>query len=239
MTENEAKAAKRAAAHAAAELVSDGMKLGLGTGSTAALFVERVAERARDEGLKLLCVSTSEATEVLATDLGLATTTLDEEPFLDLTVDGADEVGPSLDLIKGAGGALFREKIVAAASDRMVVVADATKRVETLGACLLPLEVSPFGYRSTEALVLQMLGDHDVDTREGARRERGGSPIATDQGNWILDLSLKRIGDPAALDHALKAAPGVVETGLFIGMADAAIIGAADGSTTLLEWDTL
>jgi ribose 5-phosphate isomerase A len=223
-------AGKRAAAARAVALVERNMKLGLGTGSTAAIFVELLAERARDEALDLACVATSEATATLARGEGLRVVDLDEVMRLDLTVDGADEVDGALRLIKGGGAALLREKIVAHASDRLVVIADDSKRVAVLGAFPLPVEVVRFGCGATQAAVRRVLLDADVDRRDAALRMDSDAPLVTDEGHHILDLRLGRIGDPAALSAALLAVPGVVETGLFLGMAERAILGRADGT---------
>jgi ribose 5-phosphate isomerase A len=221
--------AKYAAARRAVDFVQDGMKVGLGTGSTAAWMVRRLAERMRDEGLRITGVPTSIRTAELARSLGIPLTTLDEAKRLDLTIDGADEVDPDLNLIKGAGAALLREKIVATASDRMIVIADAAKQVGTLGAFPLPVEVIPFGWRTTEALIADLLEGQDVLGRDIAIRMRGDAPLVTDEQNHILDLHLKRIGDARQLALVLNQIPGVVENGLFIGICDVLIIGHGDG----------
>ena len=219
---------KRAAAARAVEFVRPGMRLGLGTGSTAKYFVELIGERVR-EGLDVVAVPTSEATLADAKRCGITLTTLDDTPQLDLTVDGADEIAPDLSLIKGGGGALLREKIVAAASGRMIVIADESKYVGALGRFPLPIEVVPFGVaaiqRSIEAAIkrVQKAGSLAI------RRAKSGHPFVTDGGHWIIDAELGRIDDPAALAHALAAVPGVVEHGLFIGLADTAIIGGSAG----------
>ena len=226
--------AKNAAAIAAVALVQDGMRLGLGTGSTAAFMVRRLAERVQAEGLQMRYAATSQATADLAESLGLKIEALDDIGWLDMTLDGADEVDPDLNLIKGGGAALLREKIVACASDRMVVMADGGKVVETLGAFLLPVEVIPFGWQTTRQLVLRVLADLDLADRAVVRRMRDGAPVLTDEGNYILDLALEAIPDPAALSVALNALPGVVENGLFLGICDLAIIGKPDGSVVEL-----
>lgn len=220
-------ALKRAAAARAALLVEDGMRLGLGTGSTARHFVALVGERVR-AGLGVVAVPTSEATRRQAEGEGIPLTTLDETPELDLTVDGADEVGPGLALIKGGGGALLREKIVARASRRMVVIADASKRVERLGAFPLPLEVVPWGLGATRRAILGALAACGC-AGPLVLREAGGAPYVTDQGHHILDAHLGRIEDPAALAAALQALPGLVEHGLFVGLASGAVIAAEGG----------
>lgn len=222
-------AAKYAAACRAADMVEDGMKLGLGTGSTAVWFVRRLAERMRDEGLRVRGVPTSSRTAEQARELSVPLATLDELRWLDLTVDGADEFDPALNLIKGGGGALLQEKIVATASDRMIVIADKTKAVETLGAFPLPVEVIPFGWRTTRALIEELLVGLDVMASTVTMRMAGEAPYVTDEGNHILDLGLRRIGDARMLAMLLNQIPGVVENGLFIDICDTVIIGHGDG----------
>ena len=226
--------AKFVAARRAVDFVEDGLKLGLGTGSTAVFMVRRLAERVQAEGLQMRYAATSQATAALAESLGLKIEALDDIGWLDMTLDGADEVNPDLNLIKGGGAALLREKIVAFASDRMVVMADGGKVVETLGAFLLPVEVIPFGWQTTRQLVLRVLADLDLADRAVVRRMRDGAPVLTDEGNYILDLALEAIPDPAALSVSLNALPGVVENGLFLGICDLAIIGKPDGSVVEL-----
>ena len=221
--------AKFVAARRAVMMVEPGMRVGLGTGSTAAWLVKCLGERVRGEGLQITAVPTSTATAALAEAAGIALVTLDEAGWLDLTIDGADEVDHRMNLIKGGGGALLREKIVAAASDRMVVIADASKRVETLGAFALPVEVIAFGLRSTQGLIEELLEGFDVAGRAVSLRRRGEAPFVTDTGNHILDLALGRIGRPADLALALNQIPGVVENGLFIDICDAVILGHGDG----------
>lgn len=223
---------KRAAAARAVELVSDGMRLGLGTGSTARPFVELLGERVRG-GLKVVGVPTSEATREIATRVGVPLTTLDETPELDLTVDGADEIGPDLTLIKGGGGALLREKIVAAASHRMVVIADQTKWVETLGRFPLPIEVNPFGLAATRQAIARVIADCGLSGAMTVRPGAGGHPFVTDGGHWIIDAALGRIPDPKTLADRLAAVPGVVEHGLFVGLASMAILAGPGGVRTL------
>jgi len=224
-------AAKKAAAAAALGAVREGMVIGLGTGSTAAHLVRGLAARVA-EGLRVTGVPTSEATAALARALGLPLTTLEEAGRLDLTIDGADEIGPGLALMKGGGGALLREKIVAAASAEMLVIADDSKHVAALGAFPLPVEVVSFGLSATRAHVAAAVGLAPDAPEIGLRG--GADSFVTDQGNRILDLHLGRIDDPSALDIRLNAIPGVVETGLFCGMATRAILGHDDGSTTAL-----
>lgn len=219
---------KRAAARAALEHVTQGMRLGLGTGSTAAHFVDLLGERVRD-GLEIVCVPSSERTRAQADILGVPLSTLDETPELDLTVDGTDEFDSKLRLIKGGGGALLREKIVAAASKQMFVIADATKEVETLGAFPLPIEIDSFGARSTRdhiARVARNLGLVGDITR---RMNGAGDPYHTDGGHYILDCAFGAIAEPETLAVGLSVIPGVVEHGLFIGLAAAIFVADADG----------
>ena len=230
-------AAKRAAAGKALELVRPGMKLGLGTGSTAQIFVELLGERIRKTGLDVVCVPTSRSTGRDAQRAGVPLTTLDAASWLDLTVDGADEVDPELTLIKGGGGALLIEKIVACASDRMIVIADDSKRVAQLGRFPLPVEVTPFGWETTAAVIEATLGEHDVGGQRTELRLLKDEPFLTDEGNMILDLHLQRINDPERLAVGLNLIPGVVDTGLFVGIADMAIFGADDGSVGVLARD--
>jgi ribose 5-phosphate isomerase A len=219
---------KRLAAAKAIEFVEPGMKLGLGTGSTAKHFVDLLGARVK-AGLKVLCVPTSEMTRRQAEALGIPLTTLDDVLQLDLTVDGADEFDSDLRLIKGAGGALLREKIVAAASDRMVVIADASKRVRMLGAFPLPVEVVQFGAKATRAMIEELAADAGCAGEVQLRLKADGQPFVTDGGNYIYDCAFGSIEEPEMLDEALKIAPGVVEHGLFLGLADLAIIGSAAG----------
>ena len=222
---------KEQSAAAALDYVEHGMRLGLGTGSTAAKFVDLVGQRVAG-GLDVLCVPTSEATRAQAESLGIPLTTLEDTPHLDLTVDGADEVDRDLQLIKGGGGAHLREKIVACASDRMVVIADDSKLVESLGAFDLPVEVIPFGLGATRRLIEARAGDAGCSGALGLR-ERDGSPFVTDSGNYIIDCAFGTIDDPAALARGLETIPGVVEHGLFIGIADVAVLAGASGVTIL------
>jgi len=225
-------ALKVAAAERAIEFVENGMRLGLGTGSTAAKFVDLLGKKVAG-GLDVVCVATSQATQAQAEALGIRMATLDEMPFLDLTVDGADEIDGDLRLIKGGGGALLREKIVATASGRMVIIADSSKKVETLGAFPLPLEVVPFGLTATRNMITALAADVGCEGDIKVRVLAGGKPFLTDGGNLILDCHFGRIDEPEELDEALKLIPGVVENGLFIGIADLAII-AGEGGITLI-----
>ena len=218
---------KLAAAAEAIKLVEPDMTLGLGTGSTAARFVDLLGARVK-AGLKVLCVPTSEATRRQALALGIPLTTLDVTPFLDMTVDGADEIDDELRLIKGGGGAHLREKIVAMASERLVVIADHTKRVEHLGRFPLPVEVIEFGLRSTQSLMEALA--HDAGCRGTiTQRLKDGAPFRTDNGNFILDCAFGQIDDPEALAAALEMIPGVVEHGLFLGVCDMAFIAGPTG----------
>ncbi len=227
--------AKFVAALRAVDFVQDGMKLGLGTGSTAAWMVRCLAERIRDEGLRVVGVPTSTRTAELAQSLGVPITTLDEAGWLDLTIDGADEFDPDLSLIKGGGAALLQEKIVATASDQMIVIADAAKEVRQLGAFPLPVEVIPFGWKSTRAQIEEMLVGMDVLSREVTLRTANGATLLTDESNYILDLHLKRIGNARQLSLMLNQIPGVVENGLFIDICDRVIIGHGDGRVQMRD----
>ena len=226
---------KDAASRAAVQLVEPGMRLGLGTGSTAAIFVRRLAARAKAEGLRLRCAATSQATADLATSLGLQVEPLDAIGWLDLTIDGADEVDPDLNLIKGGGAAHLREKIVATASDRMVVIADQGKVVERLGQFHLPVEVIPFGWQATQVLITRALDRLDLTLRPVIQRKRDGKPLLTDEGNFILDLALEAIPDAYELAAELSSIAGVVEHGLFLNICQLAIIGRPDGSVVELR----
>ena len=227
--------AKFVAARRSVDFVEDGMKLGLGTGSTAAWMVRCLAERVRDEGLNVTCVATSARTADLAQGLGLKVVGLDETKWLDLTIDGADEFDQNLNLIKGGGAALLQEKIVATASDRMIVIADAAKEVAQLGAYPLPVEVIPFGWQTTKALIEETLFSLDVMNREVALRLAKDVPLITDEGHYILDLNLKRIGNPRQLALVLNQIPGVVENGLFIDICDVVVVGHGDGRVTVRD----
>ncbi len=221
--------AKKVAAQRSVALVEDGMKLGLGTGSTAAFMLRALAERVQADGLRVTCVATSQRTEDLARNLGLVVVGLDEARWLDMTIDGADEFDRDFNLIKGGGAALLREKIVASASDRMVVITDSSKEVATLGAFPLPVEIIPFGWQATRTMVEDLLVAFDVLGHDCLLRREGDRPVLTDNGNHILDLHLTRIDDPALLALRLNQIPGVVENGLFIGICDTVVIGHGDG----------
>lgn len=218
--------AKRAAGRAAADLIKNNSVVGLGTGSTVAFVLERIGERVAG-GLALRGVPTSEDTASKARKLGVPLTTLDEVDGLDLTIDGADEIDTARNMIKGGGGALLREKIVAAASSEMVVVVGRNKLVEKLGAFRVPVEIMPFGSRQVIAGVRRLGG-------EAVLRRRGNEPYVTDNGHWILDCDFGLIEAPEALERDLDAIPGVVESGLFLGMAGRVFVGDLDGSFELL-----
>ena len=225
---------KKLAAQEALDFVRPGMKLGLGTGSTATHFVSLLGERIR-EGLSVRCVATSRVTEDHAAACGVAIEDLNDLVSLDLTVDGTDEIDPRFRLIKGGGGALLREKIVAASSERMLVIADGSKRVETLGQFRLPIEIVSFGHGSTMHRIRRLLEAADRAVPLEIRRGADGTPFRTDNGNLIVDAALGRIDDPDALEVALNGIPGVVESGLFIGLATDALIASADGVTALAQ----
>src|SRR3990167_3181759 len=220
---------KKNAGEAAAAHVEAGMIVGLGTGSTAAWFVKALAAR----GLSgLRCVPTSEATAELARELGLPLSTLEDSPRIDLTVDGADEVGPGLALIKGGGAALLREKLVWEASTRCLVIADAAKVVKTLGVFALPIEVVAFGHKTTANRIADVLADHEIAMPARVRAAERGL-VRTDGGNLIYDAKCAAIHDPVRLADDLKLITGVVEHGLFLDLADLAIIGTDSGVETL------
>lgn len=212
---------KQLAAEACVALVEPGMVLGLGTGSTAAFAVRKLGERVR-EGLKVRGLPTSESTRRLAQAEGIPLTSFEEVTRLDLTLDGADEFDPALNLIKGGGGALFREKIVAAASRRLVIFADGSKRVPQLGRFPLPVEVNPFGWQVAAARIRDL-------GAEVTLRQDGEDPFVTDNQGYVLDCAFGTIADPPALEQRLRAIVGVTVTGLFVGLADAVIV--ADGET--------
>ncbi len=223
----DADATKRRAAERSLDFVEDGMVLGLGTGSTAAHLVRLLGERVKG-GLRVEGVPTSRATEQLAAEAGVPLVGFERVTRLDLTIDGADEIAPNLDLIKGGGGALLREKIVAAASDRYVIIADETKLVPRLGAFPLPVEVTPFAL-AVVAARLEAEG-----ARPTLRRTAGGDPVVTDEGHHLLDCAYGAIDDASALARALTDIVGVVEHGLFVGMADVAVIGG-ESSVEVIE----
>ena len=222
-------ASKRAAGRAAAELVRPGMRVGLGTGSTFVFVLERLVERMRNDGLEFVGVPTSEDTTRRAQEFGVKLVTLDEIPALDLTIDGADEVDRNKTLIKGGGGALVREKIVAAAAREMVVVVTANKLVDVLGSTFkLPVEVMPFGWRQAAARI-EALG-----LKSQRRLRKDGGVYLSDNGNCILDCALPAGTDPRELERTLNAIPGVVDSGLFVGLAGRVFVGDVDGGVRML-----
>lgn len=216
-------AGKRAAAHAAADLVRDDTTIGLGTGSTFRFVIERLRERMQRERLRVRGVPTSRATADAAMAAGIPLLALDDVVRLDLAIDGADEVDPRRNLIKGGGGAHVRERMVAVLADELLVIVDDTKLVPVLGVAFrLPVEVLPFGWQQTERRV----------AATGCRptlRQRDGAPFVTDNGNWVLDCDYGGIADPAALQRTLDAVVGVVDHGLFVGMAGRVLVGDAEG----------
>ncbi len=226
---------KRKAALCAMDLVKPGMRLGLGTGSTAAHFVDLLGRRVA-EGLRVVCVPTSESTREQAAGLGIPLTTLDATPELDLTVDGADEVDAELRLIKGGGGALLREKIVATASSRVVIIADASKRVDTLGAFPLPIEIVRFGQVATCKMIEEIARDAGLAGRITMRLGADRQPIITANGNYIVDCAFGRIDDPELFEDGLALVPGVVTSGLFLGIADIVML-AGPGGVDIIEAD--
>jgi ribose 5-phosphate isomerase A len=228
---------KREAAQRALQFVEDGMIVGLGTGSTAAQFIDLLGEKVRD-GLNITGVATSAATERQARAAGITLTTLDEEPEIDLTVDGADEIDQNLRLIKGGGGALLREKIVASASEMVVIIADQSKLVERLGSFPLPVEVVPFGYKVSLAMIEDIADELGLEGTVRQRLGQDGKPFVSDGGTFILDCSFGVLDDPEALAELLPFTPGVVDHGLFIGLADQAVI-AGENGVRVIEADVL
>ena len=226
--------AKIAAAEMALEFVEPGMRLGLGTGSTAAWFVQLLGEKVA-AGLDVTCVPTSSRTREQAESLGIKLTTLDDIGWLDLTVDGADEFDPSLNLIKGGGGALLQEKIVATASDRMLVISDDSKQVDCLGAFALPVEIVKFAWGTTRAIIEDTLADVAVGGRDVSMRMTGDQLFVTDEQHYIIDLHLNRIEAPKALSLLLNQIPGVVENGLFTDIADSVVVGYATGEAHIMQ----
>ncbi|AMM84872.1 ribose-5-phosphate isomerase RpiA [Martelella sp. AD-3] len=227
----DARQLKIKAAETALEYVEDGMRLGIGTGSTAREFIALLGEKVAN-GFNVIGVPTSEATARQCLELGIELKSLDESPELDLTIDGADEIDPSLNLIKGGGGALLREKIVASASKAMIVIADETKVVDHLGAFPLPIEVMPFGLAATRIAIEKAASRLDLSGSLDLRRS-GDGPFMTDGGHYILDASFGRIPDAEALSVALNIIPGVVEHGLFIDIATLAVVASGGGVRTL------
>ena len=221
--------AKFVAAKRAVDFVENGMRVGLGTGSTAAWMVRCLGELVREDGLKITGVPTSTRTADLARDVGIKVVSLDEAKWLDVTIDGADEFDQNLNLIKGGGGALLQEKIVATASDQMIVISDASKEVEALGNFPLPVEVVPFGWQTTKAILEETLINLEVLGRTGTLRLNGDAPFVTDEGNYIIDLHLNRIANARQCGLVLNQVPGVVENGLFVDICDIVVVGHGDG----------
>lgn len=224
---------KRAAAARAVELVKDGMNVGLGSGSTSRMFVSLLGEKVRN-GLKIVGVPTSETTRKLAVAEGISVSTLDETPSLDISIDGADEMDKGLRLIKGGGGCLLWEKIVATASRRNVVIADGSKLVETLGRFPLPIEVNPFGLESTRRAIIDTFTKCGLKGELTLRQKSDGQVFVTDGGHVIFDAALNAITDPETLTCRLNMIAGVVENGLFVGLATDAILATENG---LVEWN--
>jgi ribose 5-phosphate isomerase A len=218
---------KKAAAEAAVVHIQSGMKVGLGTGSTANYFIEALARRAK-EGLDVVCLPTSVATRTLAEKLGLKISNLEESAYVDVTVDGTDEFDPEFRLIKGGGGAMHREKIVASSSRFMVVIADHTKRVQTLGKFPLPVEVSRYGVKATAWKLERAFNALNLKGQM-TLRVRDGKPFVTESGNAIIDCSLGAIPEPSKLDGLLNSIPGVIETGLFIGICGVVYVAGPNG----------
>ncbi|OLT43751.1 ribose 5-phosphate isomerase A [Saccharomonospora sp. CUA-673] len=217
--------------------VADGMTLGLGSGTTSHWFVRKLGEAVAD-GLNVVGVPTSTSTRDLALEVGVPLTTLAEVERLDLTVDGADEIDHDGAMIKGGGACLLWERIVADASDRMVAVVDESKVVDTLGAFPLPIEVVPFSWESTRRSVARLLDKLGYQSPELPLRMRGDEPVVTDSGNYIIDAHLQKILDPVALDGQLNWIPGVVENGLFTGIADEMVIGFSSGEHEIRDVST-
>lgn len=213
---------KRLAAAKSLEYVRDGMCLGLGSGSTAAIMVEMLAERIR-QGLKVRGIPSSEGTRTLAHRLGIPLLTFDEVTELDLTIDGADQATDQLDLIKGGGGALLREKVVASLSKRVIIIIDSTKRTNRLGAFPLPVEVVRFAWRPLSERIRRLGAKPEL------RMTSCGQPFVTDEGHYILDCDFGVIEDPRALAQELNASPGVMEHGLFVNLADILVVGRRGG----------
>jgi ribose 5-phosphate isomerase A len=229
---------KRQAAARALELVKPGMVLGLGSGSTAAEFVKLLGERMKHEALDLRCIATSEQTRQLAEQAGIAIADFSTIADVDLTVDGADEIDAQLNLIKGGGGALLREKIVAMASERVCIIADSTKRVERLGAFPLPVEIVDFGLAATLAMIESAAADAECAGAILVRHKANGEPYRTDNGHLIADCAFGEIPDPELLADLLDIVPGVVEHGLFIGIADEAFLAGPSGVIALSADDS-
>ena len=221
---------KRAAAEFAVKVVTKDVKIGLGTGSTANYFIEAAAAKVKREKLNTIFVSTSASTTALAQKLGMNLKNIEDVPYLDFTVDGADEIDPQFRMIKGAGGAIHREKIVASSSRFVVCICDESKKVETLGLCALPVEVSRWGVNPTAWKIekaLHHLGYTGAQMR--LRADAAGKPFVTESGNAIVDLKLGKITDAERLEGVLNNMPGVIEVGLFIGICGVLMLGTDKG----------
>ncbi|MBC7121035.1 MAG: ribose-5-phosphate isomerase RpiA [Candidatus Methanosuratus sp.] len=216
---------KLRAAEAALKEVKDGQILGIGTGSTVAVFIGLLGKKVKEEGWEIACVPTSYQSAYLAVENGLRLTTSDEHPVMDLAVDGTDEVDPGLNLIKGGGAALTKEKVVDSSAKRFVVIAESKKLVENLGKFPLPIEILPFA-RAKVILDLEEIGG-EPKLRDGGDRKDG--PLVTDNGNFIVDAAFGEIRDPKKLELEIKMIPGVVEVGLFVGIAHCAYLGDSTG----------
>ena len=229
LTSSDQNRSKRLAAIRAVDEVQNHSAIGLGTGTTTRCFLEELSQRLKDGALRsVVGIPTSKQTAELASQLHIPLSTLDQHPILDLAIDGADEIDPHLDLIKGHGGALLREKIVAAAARQFLVIADHSKQVKSLGEiCAVPIEVIPFGL----ALVMQRLRAFPGDAK--LRQTSEGQPFHTDEGNWIVDYACGPLSDPRKLDMMLNSMPGIVEHGLFLNMAQRAIVGNSGRATVL------
>ena len=231
----ESELGKKVAAVKALEFVKSGMVIGLGTGSTAAWFLRLLAERIITEKLIISCVPTSDVTKESAHKLHIPLTTIEEARAIDLVVDGADEFDPMLNLIKGGGGALLQEKIVAAAANHMVVITDYTKKVSSLGAFDLPVEVVKFGSRSTKTSIEAVLKKLNYTKYELLFRTQNSQKFVTDEQHFIIDLKLNKIKEPQILHNHLIACPGVVETGLFVNLANTIVVGKSDGTCKVIR----
>ena len=213
----------------AAELVQSGMTIGIGTGTTMEWMIKALGKKV-NSGLEIRAVSTSQASNELAAQFNIPLIELNDAAKIQLAVDGADEIDPQLQLIKGGGGALFQEKMVAAAAEEFVVIADHTKLVDQLGSYPLPVEVMIFNWKQVDKQLAKLIGKP-----QQLRLKKDGSPFVTDHGNYIIDISFGVIDNPDELNQALHAIPGIIETGLFLGMAGKALIGYPDGQTEWLE----
>ena len=229
MSDQQNEAKKVAGRRVIEEFVRDGMKLGLGSGTTSHFFVRELGKQVAN-GLKLTCTTTSRSTIDVAREVGIAITDPNEIGELDLTVDGPDEIDRQFNMIKGGGACLLWEKIIAHASKQMITVCDETKIVDKLGAFPLPVEVVQFAWRQTERMVARVLGEHRIEANI-YRRMRDGQPVVTDSGNFILDCKCSAITDPRPLEIALNQIPGVVENGLFTRESAGMVVGCFDGSS--------